>query len=214
MDAISQTPFSSAFSWRKMYKFQLRFHLSLFLWVQLIIFQHWFRKWLGVVQAASHYLNQWWLVYRCIYASLGLNELKMNVKLLIVHWYSHLGVCRVLLPCFLRGGVLGGCVMPSMTATDWRRSMPEPTAKLPPPANRLRRTLRTSHLGPDKEEPKVLFSTGIIVYETYSYNKQTCYCVELNIPLQSSLISISWFTLLHGNRPPWISQEPWFDLIW
>ena len=22
-----------------------------------------------------HYLNQWWLVYRCIYASLGLNEL-------------------------------------------------------------------------------------------------------------------------------------------
>ena len=23
----------------------------------------------------DHYLNQWWLVYRCIYASLGLNEL-------------------------------------------------------------------------------------------------------------------------------------------
>ena len=23
----------------------------------------------------SHYLNQWWIVYRCIYASLGLNEL-------------------------------------------------------------------------------------------------------------------------------------------
>ena len=27
-------------------------------------------------QVTSHYLNQWWLNYRCIYASLGLNELK------------------------------------------------------------------------------------------------------------------------------------------
>ena len=27
------------------------------------------------VQTTSHYLNQWWLVYRCIYASFGLNEL-------------------------------------------------------------------------------------------------------------------------------------------
>ena len=41
-------------------------------------FQHWFRKWLGAVQATSHYLNQWWLVYRRIYASLGLNELKTH----------------------------------------------------------------------------------------------------------------------------------------
>ena len=39
------------------------------------IFQHWFREWLGAVQATSHYLNQWWLVYWRIYASLGLNEL-------------------------------------------------------------------------------------------------------------------------------------------
>ena len=29
----------------------------------------------GAVQATSHYLNQWWLFYRHIYASLGLNEL-------------------------------------------------------------------------------------------------------------------------------------------
>ena len=46
--------------------------LSLSLRVQLTIFQHWFRKWLGAVQATSHYLNQWSLVYRRIYASLGL----------------------------------------------------------------------------------------------------------------------------------------------
>ena len=41
----------------------------------LTIFHHWFRKWLGADQATSHYLNQWVLVYRRIYASLGLNEL-------------------------------------------------------------------------------------------------------------------------------------------
>ena len=32
------------------------------------------------VQATSHYLNQWWLVYRRIYASLGLSELKMSCQ--------------------------------------------------------------------------------------------------------------------------------------
>ena len=59
----------------KMFEFRLKFHWSLFLRVQLTIFQHWFRKWLGAVQATSHFLNQWWLDYRRIYASLGLNEL-------------------------------------------------------------------------------------------------------------------------------------------
>ena len=77
MDAILQTTFSSAFSWMKMFKFQLRYHWSLFLMVQLTIFQHWFRWWLGAVQATSHYLKQWWLFYRRIYASLGLNELTL-----------------------------------------------------------------------------------------------------------------------------------------
>ena len=43
MDAISQTTFPSVFSWMKMYEFRLKFHWSLFLRVQLIIFQHWFR---------------------------------------------------------------------------------------------------------------------------------------------------------------------------
>ena len=75
MDAISQTTFRGAFSWMKMCEFRLNFHWSLFPRVQLTIFQHWFRQWLGAVQATSHYLNQWWLDYRRIYASLGLNEL-------------------------------------------------------------------------------------------------------------------------------------------
>ena len=75
MAAVSQTIFSNAFSWMKMYEFQLKFHWSILLRVQLTIFQHWFRLWLGTNQATSHYLNQWWLDYQCIYASLSLNEL-------------------------------------------------------------------------------------------------------------------------------------------
>ena len=79
MAAIFQTTFSNAFSSVKMYEFRLRFHWGLFRMVQLTIFQHWFRKWLGTGQATSHYLNQWWLVCWRIYASLGLNELKQFV---------------------------------------------------------------------------------------------------------------------------------------
>ena len=75
MNAISQTTCSSRFSWIKMSEFQFKFHWSLFPRAQLTIFQHWFRYWLGAVQATSHYLNQWWLIYRRKYASLGLNEL-------------------------------------------------------------------------------------------------------------------------------------------
>ena len=75
MAAIFQTTFSNAFSWMKMVKFRLSYHGSLFPMVQLTIFQHWLRLWLGADQATGHYLNQWWLVYWRIYASLGLNEL-------------------------------------------------------------------------------------------------------------------------------------------
>ena len=75
MADIFQTTFSSAFSWMKMYIFRLRFHWSFFLRVQLTIFQHWFRWWFGGGQAKRHYLNQCWLVYWRIYASLDLNDL-------------------------------------------------------------------------------------------------------------------------------------------
>ena len=70
--AIFQTTLWNRFSWMKMYQFWLISHWS-FPRVQLTIFQHWFRLWLGTGQATSHYLNQWWLLYWCIYASLGLN---------------------------------------------------------------------------------------------------------------------------------------------
>ena len=60
MAAISQTTLSNAFSWKKMSVFRLKFHWSLFLSVQLTIFRHCFRWWLGADQATSHYLKQWW----------------------------------------------------------------------------------------------------------------------------------------------------------
>ena len=81
-----QMTFSNAISWMKIDEFRLRFHWSLFQRFQLTIFQHWFGQWLGAVQVTSHYLNQWWLIYRRIYVSLGLNELmKMFEFRLIFH---------------------------------------------------------------------------------------------------------------------------------
>ena len=77
MDTISQTTVWNAFFLMKMYQFWLKFHGSLFLRVQLLIFQHWFRQWLGADQATSHYLNHWWSDYWCTYESLGLNELQL-----------------------------------------------------------------------------------------------------------------------------------------
>ena len=47
MATIFQTTFSKAVSWMKMNEFRLQFHWRLFLGVQLKIFQHWFRWWLG-----------------------------------------------------------------------------------------------------------------------------------------------------------------------
>ena len=88
MNTISQTTFSNIFSSMKMFELRSKFHWSLFPRAQITIFQHWFRQWLGAVQATSHYLNQWWLVYWRIYASLGLNELndqttggRLNIKM-------------------------------------------------------------------------------------------------------------------------------------
>ena len=40
---MSQTTFSNAFSWMKMFEFRLKFHWSLFPRVQLKVFQQWFR---------------------------------------------------------------------------------------------------------------------------------------------------------------------------
>ena len=58
----------------------LGFHRSLFLRVQITIFQHWSdnglapSRWQAIIwMVPSHYLNQWWL-----YASFGINELTVG----------------------------------------------------------------------------------------------------------------------------------------
>ena len=63
MADISQTIFLKAFSWMKLYECRLILHWSLFLRVKLTTFR----------PGNKHYLNQWWLNYQHIYASLGLN---------------------------------------------------------------------------------------------------------------------------------------------
>ena len=60
LPAMFQTTFSNAFSWMIIHEFWLRFHWILYGRVQLTIFHHWFRQWLGTDQATSHYLDQWW----------------------------------------------------------------------------------------------------------------------------------------------------------
>ena len=43
MAAVSQTIFSNALHWMKMFEFRLKFHWSLLLRIQITIFNHWFR---------------------------------------------------------------------------------------------------------------------------------------------------------------------------
>ena len=69
MATIFQTTFSNGFLWMKMHKFLSKFHWSLLLGVQLTIFLHWFRWWLGADQATSHYVKHWWprlLTHICV----------------------------------------------------------------------------------------------------------------------------------------------------
>ena len=67
-------------------EFRSKFHWSLLLRVQLTIFQHWFRYWLGTGQATSHYLNQWLLNYQRIDVSFGLNELMLDLDCWHNNW--------------------------------------------------------------------------------------------------------------------------------
>ena len=60
MAAISQTTFSTTFSWMRSFVFWFQFHWRFFLSVQLTKSHHWFREWLGTEQATSHYLKHCW----------------------------------------------------------------------------------------------------------------------------------------------------------
>ena len=92
IDAILQTTFSNAISWMKIFEFRLKFHWSLFLKVQLTIFQHWFRQWLGAEQATSHYLNQWWpssTTHICVTQPQWVNILRFKQMANILQTFSN-----------------------------------------------------------------------------------------------------------------------------
>ena len=76
MDAIFQTTFSKAFSWMKMYEFQLRFHWSLFLRVQLTTSRIGSGNGLVTVRRQAIIWIDDGLFHWCIYVSLGFNELR------------------------------------------------------------------------------------------------------------------------------------------
>ena len=95
MDVIFQTMFSNVFSWMELYTFLLRFHWSLYPGAQLTIFQHRFKWWLGTIQATSHYLNQWWLIYRRVYTPLGLNELTPRTVECAIYYLANATLQRV-----------------------------------------------------------------------------------------------------------------------
>ena len=68
---------------------------------QLTIVHHWCRCWLGAGQATSEYLNQWWLVYWRIYASLGLNELNTLRTYQWIEW-SLIEIMACQFQCYVR----------------------------------------------------------------------------------------------------------------
>ena len=90
MATISQTIYWDAFSWMTSFVFWLNFHVSLFLRVQLTIIQHWFRWWLGAVQATSHYLNQCWpdsLMQICGTRGRWVNVCRLDILFVAINRY-------------------------------------------------------------------------------------------------------------------------------
>ena len=94
MENVSQTIFPNVFSSINVIEFWLTFHWSVFLKPQLTIFQHWFRWWLGAVQAAGHYMNQWWLFFPYAYmhhsASMSSRQAQDNHDVTFDHIYIYI----------------------------------------------------------------------------------------------------------------------------
>ena len=76
IDAILQTTFSNAISWKKMFEFRLKFHWSLFLKVQLAVFSIGSDNGLALNRRHAIISTNDDPVQWRIYTSLGLNELK------------------------------------------------------------------------------------------------------------------------------------------
>ena len=63
-----------------LFEFKFKFHWSVFPSIQLTIWQHWFRKWLGAEQVTSLIWTNDGLGCRRRYVSLGFEEVKENSK--------------------------------------------------------------------------------------------------------------------------------------
>ena len=119
----------------KMLEFRLKFHWSLFLVVQLTIFQHWFRYWLVASSAPSNNLNQWWLHYRRIYALLGLRQWVNMIYISIEYQLKFILRFQILLTSF-GASASGGfhltitCHMPSVIIISGKQSARELLPKI------------------------------------------------------------------------------------
>ena len=118
--------FKRIFADEKVWKW-INFHRSLFLGVQLTIFQQWFRQWPGAIQATSHYLKEWRFVCRRIYV-LGLNELRVTdasskryeiVEHAIMIPKTNLAWHGLMGQCTWRGGVRNRVLMKHQTGIRW-----------------------------------------------------------------------------------------------
>ena len=65
---------------------QAKFHWNLFVGVQFIVIQHWFRQWCGFKQATIHYLNWWWWPRSMSHVWPGLKESNLVSKYIHVSW--------------------------------------------------------------------------------------------------------------------------------
>ena len=81
MATISQTIFSDAFSWMKIFVFWLKFHWSLFLRVQLTIAQHGLDNGLAPNRRQAVIWNNADPIHWCIFVALGEDELRFS-------WFS------------------------------------------------------------------------------------------------------------------------------
>ena len=90
----SQYLAANLFCWMKIFLIWLKFHWNMFTMVQITTSQRWFRKWLNVEQATSHYLYQWWSGHR------------FNIKMTSYQYRkSHCGDKTILRPSYLHSGI-------------------------------------------------------------------------------------------------------------
>ena len=98
----------------KCVNYRLKINWSLLSMVQLTTFRLWFRQWLGAGQATSHYLNQWWLFYWRLIASLTLNDLSDSAR---DPGRTHSELALVLLWCSYEDAVIPG--LPACSCSCW-----------------------------------------------------------------------------------------------